>query len=1612
MKLNQLTSSPTTDATSAILEAIPHAVFLLNSEHVYLYCNTVAREEFKVSGEPGKKHRFPEAVLSGNDFWSSENTLQLAKNISGFNQDDGQHELCIGHYHISLVPTELEGSRMVLVHFKKSGNVPDESDKSQSSKQFTGNYHFLFNGSNDAIILSDHATKKILDVNATTIDLLGYSLEEMLEMTTDVICSQLTKKNSKVTKAIEAGRSILFERELIAKNGELIPCEINVSVVNQPERDITVAIIRDIRSRRKAEQTLAHREEKFRSLFEKVYDGILIVDRETRKILEANSSGAVRLGYAPDELIGKNILDLYPEKNLELISKQIERLETMGEVRFKSSQIRKDGSELHVSINGVAFTYDGKDAFQFYIRDITDTIRQERLIRESESRFRQLTETIQEAFWLTDWGNKQTLYVSPAYEHVYGRKPETLIENSKSWQEWVHPEDRDWVIKAFYERAEAGNYDVQFRVVHSNGDVRWVHERAFPIFDNDKVTRLAGYSMDITEMKVAQLKMEESEHKFKSLFEEANDPIYIISVEGGIFLKINRKGCDALGYARGELIGTSADNIEIPFDPVKREWIDKQLTDEGRVVYEHAHLKKDGTVIPVEVSAHIVEFEGQKVYQCQVRDITSRKVAEAELRKSYKEILFSKNLAEAADKGATLSYLIHKIVEGLAEVISPSALRLYSYNPSTRELSIELEEIDQKVLKEIEKKSKVSTKSVVPTIKSNSFIRQLVEEREPVIISSKDDCKQFIEEHTSSKILQKLSPLVIRLLKVEVFVLLPIIYGDEVKGIVSFTLTKHPSPETMDSLVRHLQQANHILNKIKFEQELKRSNAKYTDLIDNLKDAVISLDEDGQVIFSNHAAQNLFGYSRTEILKVKVSDVIHPLDRIKSSRFYSKLKTSGFNSNYIGRIVTKFGETKYVEVSSTAVFDENGVFRGSRDIVRDITVRKLQERNKHVQQVLLENVAKGVEYELIVQQALLSLEEVRSGDMLAAVYSYNRTDQKFQMVGCNLKKQEDFLNSIEFVGMYPSTLIDENTKGDYARFTTSDETITSKYSHIGYAFPTVSRHLGIRGIIIVFFDTDKEVSSEEIDAINSINNILKISIEHHQNKEEIQRFTENLEAAVERRTIELRNEIFERRMVEQELERSKNIAESASKAKSSFLANMSHEIRSPLNAILGFSQILKGIATREGLSAKSRSFLDNIEMSSKNLSAIINDILDLSKIESGKLELFTEDFELEQIVKNVYHINKSAAKEKNINFNYTIDESLPTYIHGDRTKLMQVIMNLTSNAIKFTPDEKGVMIKVSKEKDRLIILVEDEGIGIDEKRLAKIFEPFEQEDTSVTREFGGSGLGLAISNSIVELMGGNISVDSEKLKGSSFKIDLPLHPANPNHNLRATPAYDFNQIDFGDDFKIVLVEDNLLNQDVVKSLMEQINITLITADNGLDGIRQIKKHKPNVVLMDMHMPVMDGLETIRRIQSDDEISNIPIVGYSADAFAETREKAYRHGVVEYLTKPLDLNKLMETLEKLNRTRPSELEFGYSEDQKDETQPLVVSDNDRKVIDNHIQNMLNIPIFEAEKLLNELEDLKAYASSKEINLNGKERSIEDAIFAGNEQELETQLSNLI
>ena len=385
------------------------------------------------------------------------------------------------------------------------------------------------------------------------------------------------------------------------------------------------------------------------------------------------------------------------------------------------------------------------------------------------------------------------------------------------------------------------------------------------------------------------------------------------------------------------------------------------------------------------------------------------------------------------------------------------------------------------------------------------------------------------------------------------------------------------------------------------------------------------------------------------------------------------------------------------------------------------------------------------------------------------------------------------------------------------------------------------------------------------------------------------------------------------------LVQAKDEAQRNAGAKSEFLARMSHEIRTPLNAVIG----LTTLAIKAKETKKVKQYLEKIVGSSYQLLNIINDVLDMSKIESEKFEIEHSEFSIKKLVDHVSNVVQVKLEEKHQQFVTDLYFHDADMIVSDELRLSQVLINLLNNAIKFTPDYGMICLSIllepiSEDTLKMKAMVKDSGIGISDEQQAKLFKSFEQADGSITRKFGGTGLGLAISKKIIDLMGGEIWVESKLDEGATFTFEIKIDKAIESAKLY-TPEDDSPQDKEykWDGKRLLVVEDIEINREIVIGLLEGTNLEIVTAENGKIALDMIKSgEKFDIVLMDIQMPVMDGLEATRKIReiATPAILTLPIIAMTANAFKEDQETALNAGLNAHIAKPIDINKLLSTID--------------------------------------------------------------------------------------------------
>jgi signal transduction histidine kinase len=454
---------------------------------------------------------------------------------------------------------------------------------------------------------------------------------------------------------------------------------------------------------------------------------------------------------------------------------------------------------------------------------------------------------------------------------------------------------------------------------------------------------------------------------------------------------------------------------------------------------------------------------------------------------------------------------------------------------------------------------------------------------------------------------------------------------------------------------------------------------------------------------------------------------------------------------------------------------------------------------------------------------------------------------------------------------------------------------------------------------------------------------IRYAVANARHRKEMKDLNAELEERVKKRTWELEEAMRDLERSKQELWEAKGIAEKAaqqaeeaSNAKTQFLSNMSHEIRTPMNAIVGFTKVV----LRTNLDQKQKEYLNAIKVSGESLIVLINDILDLAKVEAGKMTFEKVPFQFRADINAMLNLFENKIQEKDLVYERYIDPDIPEVLKGDQIRLNQIILNLVSNAAKFTTKGKvSVRVEIVNQESDFVEIrfsVQDTGIGIPEDKLSTIFEKFQQATSSTARIFGGTGLGLAIVKQLVELQGGRIEVKSKTGEGSVFSVTLKFDKADEAEEKENDSDLGTELNNPGFKAKVLLVEDIPLNQLLLKTILDEFGFEQATAENGQVAIDKLKQEEYDIILMDLQMPVLNGFETTDYIRKEMK-SSIPIIALTADVTTVDIEKCRAAGMNDYIAKPIDdkllYDKILKYLKKNNPKKTSESQGAVSEAEK-------------------------------------------------------------------------------
>lgn len=657
------------------------------------------------------------------------------------------------------------------------------------------------------------------------------------------------------------------------------------------------------------------------------------------------------------------------------------------------------------------------------------------------------------------------------------------------------------------------------------------------------------------------------------------------------------------------------------------------------------------------------------------------------------------------------------------------------------------------------------------------------------------------------------------------------------------------------------------------EEALRRNEEKYRLIAENSGDVIFTMDRGFRITYISPAVLKLRGMDTIEAMQQTLDETMTAASLARLQEEYNRVLPEiekGCNPSAQIEIeqYRKDGSTIWVEMSLRTMRDDAGNLTGYVGVSRDISERKRIEQELRNSERRMADI---IDFLPIATMVI---------DREGRVTAWNRTMEAITKVTrTEILGKGDYEYAIPFYGEKRPILID-------LVYASKDE-LAARYSHIRREGNILTAEsfipkLGENGIILIGFASPLyDMNGSIIGAIESILDVTEI------------------------------------RRVEAELKEAKEAADAANRSKSAFLANMSHEIRTPMNAILGFAQLMERDPT---LSPQSHEHLEIINRSGEHLLALINDILEMSKIEAGRAIFAPKTFDLQVLLQDIERMFRIRTETKGLRFLMEMVGQVPRWIVTDEGKLRQVLINLLGNAVKFTR-EGGIALRIATGRvgdDTLVVRfeVQDTGPGILEEEIDRLFQPFEQTRAGVKN--GGTGLGLALSRGFVKILGGqSIEVKSTVGKGTTFRFEIPVREGQENQaKLKETRKRVLGVRPGQGEIRVLIADDRETNRQLLSQLLGPLGFSIRHSVNGEEALKEVRTWNPQVVLMDMTMPVMDGYEAIRIIKSDPKLKDTPILALTASAFEEDKQRILAVGANGYLSKPFKDEDLFENIRRL------------------------------------------------------------------------------------------------
>ncbi len=1236
------------------------------------------------------------------------------------------------------------------------------------------------------------------------------------------------------------------------------------------------------------------------------------------------------LGYTQEELLTKNFKDLF---HLEDIDKgQAERQQLhAGAIDSFSVEMRylhKDGNAVWLSVT-VSLVCESSIEPNYSIgvvKEIGDRKRAEEALRQSEEKFRQIAEHIQSVFWMSNIDCSEIIYVSPAYETILGRSCDSLYASPQSFTDAIHPQDQTRILALLTDRPEG--YDEEYRILQPDGALRWLRDRAFPIHNaQGEVYRIAGIAEDITDRKQA----EETLNRQLALIEASIDGIIMLNTNGKCTY-LNEAQVKLFGYdSAEELLGKPWQTLCSPSEMRRFEQDIFPVLIETRAWRgEVRAIRRDGSTFDNEVSFTLTST-GEVICVC--RDISDRRQAEQALQQSEEQFrTFFDSAPIAISLAKVDTYQILRVNAAQRQLLgyTNGELATMSFADFTHpdDIDQDIKQVKEMVRGEIpgfcmEKRFVKKNGDVILTnmtaalirdqegypLYSMAMIEDITDRRqaELEIIRNRDLREAIFNESTDAIFLVNIEPSITldcnrravelfeasdkdELLQIEGHILQRHQFTEEELKLISQEIkdkgfwsceveyvTRKGNPFWGNLAAKQISIAGQVMNLVQVTDISKRKQSELLlkaqqeflrRLIDTVPNLIFVKDWEGRFTLVNQSTANVYGST--------IADLVHKTDADFSLNMKEVEQFLAVDRDVMTTMTTKVSEETvtspngkqfYFQIIKTPIMSVDGHSREILGVATDISDRRQIE----------EQLRRSEAYLLEAQR----IAHVGSWEFDLATQRITWSAETFRMFGRDPAQQEPtYEELLQYI--HP----DDRDHHTAVLQPTIEQVQPFELEH---------RVLQTDGSISYVLTKGQPILDETGKLLSFLGTVLDIT---------------------------------NRKQFEEQLRQTNEQLAHTTRLKDEFLANMSHELRTPLNSILGMTEGLQDQVFGAINEPQSKA-LQTIERSGSHLLELINDILDIAKIESGQLELDCAPTAVISLCQSSLAFIRQQALKKHIQLEIKLPPHLPD-LSVDGRRIRQVLINLVNNAVKFTPDGGRITLKVSYQQipstpesndsspqNFLRIAVIDTGIGIAPDHINRLFQPFIQIDSALNRQYQGTGLGLALVKRIVELHGGQVGLTSEVGVGSCFTIDLPCAalPSTSELETQLEPGIASSQLAKASPL-ILLAEDNEANIVTVSGYLRAKGYQVLLAKNGQEAVALAQSETPDLILMDIQMPGMDGLEAVQQIRCEPTLVDVPIIALTALAMIGDRERCLAAGANDYLSKPIQLRQLVTTIQQL------------------------------------------------------------------------------------------------